>query len=74
MDLGEGARYGIIHKNRRKFYKQFRIRSPDLCCLAGIATSGSKTCIRHPHDTGGEDARLELVQTEIWGANYAFLR
>ena len=35
---------------------------------------GSKTCIRDPQDTGGEDARLELVKTEVWGAKYAFLR
>ena len=30
--------------------------------------------IRHPQGTEGGDAQLELVKTEVWGANYAFLR
>lgn len=55
--------YVKIDKNFTK--RQFCIRSPDLRWLAGIATPGDKTCIRHPLDIVGEDAQLELVQTEV---------
>ena len=47
--------------------------SPDLRWLARITTPGNKTCIEYLQDTVDEDAQLESVKMEVWGAKYAFL-
>ena len=54
--------------------RQFCIRSPDLRWLAGMTILCNKINIRHPQGAEGGDAQLELVKTDVWGANFTFLR
>ena len=72
-DIGGQNTTLYVKIDKKTQITQFCITSPDLRWLARITMLGDKTCIKQLQDTVGEDAQLELVKMEVWGAKYAFL-
>ena len=71
-----GVKYDIVRKNRQQNHEigNFVLhKSQDLRWLAEMTIACNEINIRHPQGTEGGDAQLELVKTEVWGANYTFL-
>ena len=58
---------GISNRCTNRYWRRLR-------WLAEMTISCNEINTRHPQGTEGGDAQLELVKTEVWGANYAFLR